>query len=92
MLNSSAGDDKRIGYPWTDGLSAGRGSTTSALVWKGSQWSAGGNNQYPYYSQTTSSYTVLDTLVQYFDDRTLFPNMKQIVVAGHSLGAQTVHR
>jgi hypothetical protein len=35
---------------------------------------------------------VLDTLVRYFDDRTLFPNMKQIVVAGHSLGAQTVHR
>lgn len=86
------GDDKRTGYPWTDGLSPGRGSTTSALVWKSSQWSAGGNNQYPYYSQTTSSYTVLDTLVQYFDDKSLFPNMKQIVVAGHSLGAQTVQR
>ena len=86
------GDDKGTGYPWTDGLKPQRGSTTSALVWKSSQWSAGANNQYPYYSQTTSSYTVLDTLVQYFDDRTLFPNMKQIVVAGHSLGAQTVQR
>lgn len=39
------GDDKNYGYPWTDGLKAGRGSTTNALVWKGSQWSAGGNNQ-----------------------------------------------
>jgi hypothetical protein len=92
MLTNSAGDDKRTGYPWTDGLSPGRGSTTSALVWKSSQWSAGGNNQYPYYSQATSSYTVLDTLIQYFDDRTLYPNMKQIVIAGHSLGAQTVQR
>lgn len=39
------GDDKTYGYPWTDGLKSGRGSTTNALVWKGSQWSAGGNNQ-----------------------------------------------
>jgi hypothetical protein len=90
--NTTIGDDKGKGYPWTDGLKPQRGSTTSALVWKSSQWSAGANNQYPYYSQSTSSYTVLDTLVQYFDDRTLFPNMKQIVVAGHSLGAQTVQR
>lgn len=39
------GDDKSYGYPWTDGLKPGRGSTTNALVWKGSQWSAGANNQ-----------------------------------------------
>ncbi|KAM0714477.1 hypothetical protein Q7P37_010264 [Cladosporium fusiforme] len=86
------GDDKGTGYPWTEGLAPGRGSTTSALVWKSSQWSAGGDNQYPWNSKTTSSYMVLDTLIQYFDDRKLFPNMKQIVIAGHSLGAQTVHR
>ncbi|USW48743.1 Putative carbohydrate-binding WSC, PAN/Apple domain, alpha/Beta hydrolase [Septoria linicola] len=86
------GDDKRTGYPWTDGLAAGKGSTTNCLVWPGSQWSAGGNNQYPSSSKGTSSYTVLDQLVQYFDNRALFPNMKQIVVAGHSLGAQTVQR
>jgi hypothetical protein len=86
-------DDKGSGYPWNTSLAAGGArSYTSALVWKGSQWAAGGNNQYPYKSTTTSSYTVLDTLVQYFDNKALFPNMKQIVVAGHSLGAQTVHR
>lgn len=33
------GDDKTLGYPWTDGLSAGKGSTSNALVWKASQWS-----------------------------------------------------
>lgn len=86
------GDDKSFGYPWTDGLSPGRGSTTNCLVWKSSQWSAGGNNQYPYTSANTSSYTVLDQIIQYFDNATLFPNMKQIVIAGHSLGAQTVQR
>ena len=86
------GDDKNYGYPWTDGLSPGRGSTSNCLVWQGSQWSAGGNNQYPYTSKNTSSYAVLDQVIQYFDNATLFPSMKQIVVAGHSLGAQTVQR
>lgn len=88
------GDDKDTGgYPWNPKLAAGGArSYTSAMVWKSSQWSAGGNNQYPYTSTKTSSFTVLDNLVQYFDNQALFPNMKQIIVAGHSLGAQTVHR
>lgn len=86
------GEDKNKGYPWTEGLKAGRGSTTNALVWPGSQWAAGGNNQYPYTSTNTSSYNVLDQIIQYFDNTAMFPEMKQIVVAGHSLGAQAVQR
>ncbi|KXT06039.1 hypothetical protein AC578_1337 [Pseudocercospora eumusae] len=86
------GDDKNKGYPWTDGLKPARGSTSNALVWKSSQWSAGGNNQYPYTSTNTSSYTVLDQIIQYFDNKAMFPKMNQIVIAGHSLGAQTVQR
>lgn len=86
------GDDKGFAYPWTEGLKAGRGSTTSALVWSGSQWSAGANNAYPHASQNTSSFFVLDTLVKYFDNSTLFPNLNQIVLAGHSMGGQMVQR
>nr|POE72737.1 hypothetical protein CFP56_30676 [Quercus suber] len=86
------GDDKGSGYPFTDGLSAGQGSTSDCMVWKSSQWSAGGNNQYPYRSKITSSYTVLDQMIQYYDNKTMFPNMHQIVIAGHSLGAQMVQR
>ncbi|KAL0260501.1 hypothetical protein SLS55_004190 [Diplodia seriata] len=83
------GDDKSTGgYPWVDG----KGSTTSALVWKGSQWASGANNQYPKTQTTVSSYAVMDQLTTYFDNKTLFPNINQIVVAGHSLGAQTVQR
>ena len=85
-------DDKNYGYPWTGGLSPGRGSTSNCLVWKSSQWSVGASNHYPYTSTNTSSYTVLDQIIQYFDNTALFPNMKQIVIAGHSLGAQTVQR
>ncbi|PSK50339.1 Kremen protein 1 [Elsinoe australis] len=88
----SNGNDKNIAYPWTDGLKAGRGSVSNALVWAGSQWSAGANNQYPWNATSVSSFEVLDQLIKWFDDRTRYPNMKQIVVAGHSLGGQTVNR
>lgn len=80
--------DKHVGFPWKDG----HGPTSNALVWKGSKWSAGANNQYPKHAQTVSSFEVLDQLVKYFDNRRDFPNLKQIVVAGHSLGAQAVNR
>lgn len=87
-----SGADKGLAYPWTDGLKANRGSTSNALVWPGSQWIAGGDNQYPYTSTNTSSFYILDTLVQYFNDETLFPNLKQIVLVGHSAGGQTLQR
>lgn len=86
------GDDKSHGYPWTDGLSAGQGSTTSALVWAGSQWSKGANNQYPWTSTNTSSFYVLDQIIKYFDDADTFPNLHQIVLVGHSMGGQMLQR
>ncbi|CAO1628788.1 unnamed protein product [Sympodiomycopsis kandeliae] len=86
------GDQKGTGYPWTDGLSAGQGSTSSALVWKGSGWASGLYNQYPNKQQTVSSYYVLDQMVSYFSNKAIYPNVNQIVVAGHSLGGQTVNR
>ncbi|KAL3418802.1 wsc domain-containing protein [Phlyctema vagabunda] len=86
------GADKTTGYPWTEGLANGRGSTSSALVWSGTVWADGGNNMYPYKTKTVSSYEALDQLLKYFDDSSIFPNMQQIVIAGHSLGAQFVQR
>ncbi|KAK3630156.1 hypothetical protein LTR56_017049 [Elasticomyces elasticus] len=89
----SNGNDKNIGYPWVEGLKAGQGSISNALVWPGSQWSAGGNNQYPWTSsKNISSYAVLDQMIQYFDNKAMYPNLNQIVIAGHSLGGQTVQR
>lgn len=86
------GNDKTVGYPWTSGLAAGKGSTSSQLVWSGSNFADGANNQYPYTTKTVSSYYALDILIKYFDNKTIFPNMQQIVIAGHSLGAQTTQR
>lgn len=73
------GDDKYTGYyPWVNGSGAGKGAISSALVWKGSQWASGAENQYPSTITTVSSYYVLDQLTQYFDNKTLFPNMNQV--------------
>ncbi|KAJ9121863.1 hypothetical protein QFC22_002486 [Naganishia vaughanmartiniae] len=88
----SNGDDKNIGYPWTAGLAPGKGSTSNALVWQASYWASGANNQYPSTATSVSSYEALDQLIKYFDNRAMFPNMKHIVVGGHSLGAQATNR
>ncbi|KAL1297904.1 hypothetical protein AAFC00_006419 [Neodothiora populina] len=94
------GDDKNSGYPYNETNPAVPGKTysgsarsyTGALVWQASQWSGGGVNQYPAAYTTVSSYYVLDTLIQWYANKAVFPNVKQIVIAGHSLGGQTVQR
>lgn len=40
----------------------------------------------------TFSYDVMDRILELFNDVTRFPNLKEIVVAGHSAGAQYVQR
>lgn len=40
----------------------------------------------------TSSYAALDRIVDAMADRSRFPNLKRIIVAGHSAGGQVVHR
>ncbi|CAO1626458.1 unnamed protein product [Jaminaea pallidilutea] len=86
------GDQKRVAYPWTDGLATGLGSTSLALVWKGANWASGLYNQYPSTLNTVSSYTVLDQMSIYFANKTLYPNLNSIIIAGHSLGGQMVNR
>jgi pimeloyl-ACP methyl ester carboxylesterase len=87
-----SGADKGTAYPWVEGLRGGRQSITNALVWSGSQWSAGGNNQYPHASRNISSYHVLDEMIRAYLDASQFPEMRQIVLVGHSLGGQMLQR
>ncbi|KAH7032617.1 WSC domain-containing protein [Microdochium trichocladiopsis] len=87
------GEDKGVGYPWDSSAPAGGyGSTSNALVWSGNSWMDGGNNQYPRQQIATSSYDCIDQIIQYFADKSRYPNVHQIVVGGHSAGAQFVHR
>jgi pimeloyl-ACP methyl ester carboxylesterase len=61
----------------------------TVLRWQGNDWMAGGLSTAPF---TLSSYAALDEIVARIGDRRQFPDVKQIVIAGHSGGAQVVQR
>ncbi|KAF9015825.1 hypothetical protein BDZ89DRAFT_1141878 [Hymenopellis radicata] len=79
--------DAGRGYPTRNGV-----SNTSILAWQGTGWYEGYTNIYPAAQKSVSSFDAMDQILQYFDDILQYPNMKQIVVAGHSMGAQMVLR
>ncbi|MHC8297759.1 alpha/beta hydrolase [Pseudomonas sp. ZS1P83] len=61
----------------------------SVLRWQGNDWMAGGLSTAPF---SLSSYAALDEIIARIGDRRQFPDVKQIVIAGHSGGAQVVQR
>ncbi|KAF9026622.1 hypothetical protein BDZ89DRAFT_1113747 [Hymenopellis radicata] len=61
------------------------------VTWNDVSWYIGANSIYPQ-GHNVSSYDALDQILQYFNDISIYPNMKEIVVAGHSMGAQMVQR
>lgn len=60
------------------------------LYFKNSHWANGGASHGPEMSHSVTSYRVLDLMAQHFIKT--FPNLNQIVFAGHSMGAQAVQR
>jgi pimeloyl-ACP methyl ester carboxylesterase len=61
----------------------------TVLRWQGNEWMAGGESTAPF---RLSSYAALDEIIARLGDREQFPDVKQIVIAGHSGGAQVVQR
>ncbi|MBP4000519.1 alpha/beta fold hydrolase [Pseudomonas koreensis] len=61
----------------------------SVLRWQGNDWMGGGLSTGP---SPLSSYAALDEIVGRLSDRKQFPDVKQIVIFGHSGGAQVVQR
>nr|WP_314526890.1 alpha/beta hydrolase [uncultured Pseudomonas sp.] len=61
----------------------------SVLRWQGNEWMAGGLSTAPF---ALSSYGALDQIIGRFADRQQFPALKEVVIAGHSGGAQVVQR
>lgn len=59
------------------------------LRWNGNDWMAGEPSTGP---RPISAYGALDQLIKHLGNRTLFPALKEIVVAGHSGGGQVVQR
>ncbi|AZF60269.1 alpha/beta hydrolase [Pseudomonas sp. R11-23-07] len=59
------------------------------LRWRVDDWMAGAASTGP---GQVSSYSALDQIIKHLGNRTLFPALKEIVVAGHSGGGQVVQR
>jgi hypothetical protein len=55
-------------------------------------WFQGSNNIYPASQTTVSAFEVLDQILRWFANRSNFPILNEIVIAGHSMGAQMVQR
>jgi pimeloyl-ACP methyl ester carboxylesterase len=61
----------------------------TVLRWQGNDWMAGGDSTAPF---PLGSYAALDEIIARLGDRQQFPDVKQVVIAGHSGGAQVVQR
>jgi hypothetical protein len=59
------------------------------LRWRRAAWEAGAPAVAP---SPVSSYDVVDAILARLADRSLFPDLKTVVLAGHSGGGQLVHR
>jgi pimeloyl-ACP methyl ester carboxylesterase len=57
--------------------------------WRTGAWEAGGPALGP---EPVSAYEVLDAILLHLADKAFFPNLKDIVLAGHSGGGQAVQR
>jgi pimeloyl-ACP methyl ester carboxylesterase len=62
------------------------------LYWDKEDWWKSGGPSTAAFSPQVSSYEVMDRLLATLGDRTRFPNLRTIVVTGHSAGGQYVQR
>ena len=77
---------------WTqEDLNAGAAEETQ-LIWGKMTWVSGKYNVGPSLVAKFSSYSVLDSLVAHYMDRSVYPNLNAVVIAGHSAGAQMSQR
>ena len=60
----------------------------SDIYWSYLGWRYGNNSQPSSNTTRHSSFAVIDTLVTKLANRTHFPKMEKIIIAGHSAGAQ----
>jgi pimeloyl-ACP methyl ester carboxylesterase len=61
----------------------------ATIRWRGNAWSGGDDSVSPL---KISTFAVLDAIVERLADRSRFPAMREIVVAGHSAGGQLAQR
>jgi hypothetical protein len=64
------------------------------LCWFGDEWSGGADNVEDCTPGVTgvSAFTAIDAIVSWLQNTTRFPVLDTVIVSGHSLGGQFVHR
>jgi hypothetical protein len=69
-------------------------SQPGRLYWSDGGWKSGSQSLTSPYprSGSMSSYEVLDTIVRTVENGVLLPDLKRLVIAGHSAGGQLVNR
>lgn len=67
-------------------------STTDVMIWKAVEWGEGAPAYEPVTAEGAGSFDALDAAVDFFLDRSRFPRLQKVVVAGFSLGAQLTNR
>ena len=67
-------------------------STTQVMIWKAVEWGDGSPAYEPADAAGAGSFDALDAAVNFFLDTSRFPNLRTVVVAGFSLGAQLTNR
>lgn len=63
--------------------------SADTLHWEWTSWMGGDDARGP---APLSSFDVLDAFIAQFADRTRYPALREVVIAGHSGGAQVAHR
>ncbi|WFD22457.1 hypothetical protein MEQU1_001129 [Malassezia equina] len=59
-------------------------------IYKDSNWEVGGSTHSPDMPHGESYFTMIDKMIDMLLDKSKFPNLDKVVLAGHSMGAQAV--
>lgn len=62
------------------------------VYFHGSEWEAGGASRGPNLTHSLTTYGLMDNFTDMLFDTNQYPNLNQVVVAGHSMGGQAAHR
>ncbi|KIK64609.1 hypothetical protein GYMLUDRAFT_220590 [Collybiopsis luxurians FD-317 M1] len=77
---------------WTEADVKAGAARDDVLIWGATTWISGHKNVGPDGISDYSSFKALDSLIAYYMNRTAYPNLNTVVLAGHSAGAQMVQR
>ncbi|KAJ6457163.1 hypothetical protein C8R47DRAFT_172935 [Mycena vitilis] len=77
---------------WTDVDVKAGAASNDVLIWGNTTWVSGHDNTGPASVASYSSFDALDSLIAYYMNKTAYPNLNTVVLAGHSAGGQMVQR